>query len=103
VRDLACGFLAGALAVLTFHQGMVFVLSTVGMIQSPVYAMRGVPPYGVPTIVNQMFWGGLWGLLFAAIADTLPHWPLLLLGGSFGVLGPVLASWFVVAVMYQFS
>jgi hypothetical protein len=97
MRDLACGFLAGALAVLTFHQGMVFVLSTVGMIQSPVYAMRGVPPYGVPTIVNQMFWGGLWGLLFATIADTLPHWPRLLLGGGFGVLGPMLASWFVVA------
>ena len=49
------------------------MLSTVGMIQSPVYAMRGVPPYGVPTIVNQMFWGGLWGLLFAAIVDMLPH------------------------------
>jgi hypothetical protein len=59
--------------------------------------MRGVPPFGVPTIVNQMFWGGLWGLLFAAIADRLPHGPLLLLGFGFGVLGPVLASWFVVA------
>jgi len=51
----------------------------------------------VPTILNQMFWGGLWGLLFAAIADPLPPWPLLLLGGAVGVLGPVLASWFVVA------
>jgi hypothetical protein len=59
--------------------------------------MRGVPPFGVPTILNQMFWGGLWGLLFAAVGDTLPRWPLLLLGFSFGVLGPVLASWFVVA------
>jgi hypothetical protein len=39
----------------------------------------------------------LWGLLFAAIADTLPSWPLLLLGFGFGVLGPVLANWFVVA------
>jgi len=91
------GFLAGALAVMTFHQGMVFLLSTVSLIQSRVYAMRDVPPFGVPTILNQMFWGGLWGLLFAAIADTLPAWPLLLLGFTFGVLGPVLASWFVVA------
>jgi hypothetical protein len=41
--------------------------------------------------------GGLWGLLFAALADTLPAWPRLLLGFTFGVLGPVLASWFVVA------
>ena len=33
----------------------------------------------------------------AAVADTLPPWPLLLLGVACGVLGPVLASWFVVA------
>ncbi len=79
-RDLVLGFLAGALAVVAFHQVMVCMLSTVGLIQSRVYAMRGVPPCGVPTILNQMFWGGLWGLLFA-----------------FGVLGPVLASWCVVA------
>jgi len=31
------------------------------------------------------------------VADTLPPWPLLLLGFTCGVLGPVLASWFVVA------
>jgi hypothetical protein len=97
VRDLVLGFIAGALAVVAFHQVMVFMLSTVGLIQSPVYAMQGVPPFGVPTILNQMFWGGLWGLLFAAVADTLPPWPLLLLGFTFGVLGPVFASWFVVA------
>src|SRR5262245_30273143 len=60
VRHLMYGFLAGALAVATFHQGMVFVLSIVGVIQSHVYALRGVPPFGVPTILNQMFWGGLW-------------------------------------------
>jgi hypothetical protein len=96
-RDLVLGFLAGALAVVTFHQGMVFLLSSVGLLQSRVYALHGVPPFGVPTILNQMFWGGLWGVLFAAIADTLPRWPLLLLGFAFGVLGPVLASWFVVA------
>ena len=96
-RDLVLGFIAGALAVLAFHQVMVFLLSTVGLIQSHVYATQGVPPFGVPTILNQMFWGGLWGLLFAVVADTLPPWPLLLLGFTFGVLGPVLASWFVVA------
>jgi hypothetical protein len=59
--------------------------------------MRSVPPFGVPTILTQMFWGGLWGVLFAAVADALPRWPLLLLGFTFGVLGLVLVSWFVVA------
>ena len=52
VRDLVLGFIAGALAVVTFHQVMVFMLSTVGLIQSRVYVMRGVSPFGVPTIVN---------------------------------------------------
>jgi len=61
-RALVLGFLAGALAVVTFHQGMVFLLSSVGLIQSRVYALHGVPPFGVPTILNQMFWGGLWGV-----------------------------------------
>jgi len=97
VRDLVLGFIAGARAVVVFHQVMVFILSTVCLIQSRVYAMRGVSPFDVPTILNQMFWGGLWGILFAAVADTLPPWPLPLLGVAFGVLGPVLASWFVVA------
>jgi hypothetical protein len=96
-RELVLGFLAGALAVVTFHQGMVFLLSSVGLIQSRVYALRGVPPFGVPTILNQMFWGGLWGVLFATVADILPRWSPLLLGFACGVLGPVLASWFVVA------
>ena len=75
---------------------MVFILTTVGLIQSHVYSMKSVPPYGMPTIVNQTFWGGLWGLLFAALADMLPPWPLLLLGFLFGVHGPVLVRWFVV-------
>ena len=96
-RDLVFGFIAGALAVVTFHQVMVFLLSSVGLIQSRVYATQGVPPFGVPTILNQMFWGGLWGLMFTAVDATLPPWPLLLLGFTFGVLGPVLASWFMVA------
>ena len=56
-RDLVLGFLAGALAVVLFHQGMVVLLSTIGLIQSRVYTLQGVPPFGVPTILNQMFWG----------------------------------------------
>jgi hypothetical protein len=35
-RDLLLGFLAGALAAAVFHQGMVVVLNTIGLIQSAV-------------------------------------------------------------------
>ena len=97
-RDLALGFLAGAIAVLVVHQVMIIILTQFGMIRGTPYSMRPVPPFGVPTILNQMFWGGLWGMVFAAILDRLPaRWPLVLVGLAFGVLGPVLFGWFVVA------
>jgi hypothetical protein len=43
-----------------------------------------------------------WGLAtkhqpIAKVLDALPPWPFLLLSFAVGVLGPVLASWFVVA------
>jgi hypothetical protein len=97
-RNLALGFLAGALAVATFHQGMVFLLSVIGMIKGGVYATRPVPPFAVPVILDQMFWGGVWGIVYAAIADRLPQgWPRFLTGFLFGAIGPVLVAWFVVA------
>lgn len=98
VPHLAFGFLAGVLAILVFHQGMIFILSQAGMIQGSAYATRPIPPWGVPAILNQMFWGGLWGLVYALVAD---RWPArgtpLLAGLLFGLLGPQLVAWFVVS------
>ncbi len=98
-RNLLLGFLAGALAVATFHQATIAILTLVKMINGNVYSMRPVAPWGVPQILNQMFWGGLWGVVFAAIIDRVPprKVPLWALGFIFGVLGPVLIGWLVVA------
>ena len=41
-------------------KGMVFVLSSVGLLQSRVYAMHGVPPCGVPPSSTRCSWVG-WG------------------------------------------
>lgn len=98
LRDAALGFVAGVIAVLLFHQIMVFILSLIGMTASTPYSMRPVPPFGVPTILNQMFWGGLWGVVFALIVDRLPRtWPLWAVGILFGWLGPMMVTWFVMA------
>lgn len=97
-RRLVIGFVSGALAVLAFHQTMVLVLGLLGAIPARAYAMTPVPPFSVPTLINSLFWGGLWGAVFAAIADRLPRaWPLWLSGLAFGLLGPLLVNWFVVA------
>ena len=85
---LAAGFLAGAIAVPLFHQGMVLILHLAGQVPNFPWSTRPVPPWGVPTLLNQMFWAGLWGLLFAAVAEALPGRALWLKGIIFGLLGP---------------
>ena len=96
-RRLLIGFVAGAAAVLAFHQAMVAALWAAGVIPNGPYSVRPVPPLGVPTILNSMFWGGLWGVVFALIADQLTGHAIWLKGLIFGLLGPLLVNWFVVA------
>jgi len=88
IRRLAFGFIAGAAAVLTFHQGMVLLLHLLGQIPNFPWSMRPIAPFGVPAIVNQMFWGGLWGMLFAVVAPRSPLSNDIASGAVFGLLGP---------------
>jgi hypothetical protein len=97
-RDLAFGFVAGALAVAIFHQIMVLILTAGGMIPGTPYSLRPTPPFSVPAVVNTMFWGGVWGVVYAAVVDRFPtNWPFWAVGLVFGAIGPVLVGWFVVA------
>ena len=97
VALLLIGFVAGALAVFTFHQLTILLLS-LGSGQGNFYSLRPIPPFGVPQVLNQAFWGGLWGCVFALLADRFPRsWPLWLAGLVFGAVGPTLVGWFVIA------
>lgn len=98
VSVLVIGFIAGALAVLIFHQVAIWLLTSFGAIQGTPYSLRPIAPFGVPQVINSVFWGGLWGCVFALLADRFPRsWPLWLAGILFGLLGPMLVNWFVVA------
>ncbi|HEY7382756.1 MAG TPA: hypothetical protein VH835_01625 [Dongiaceae bacterium] len=98
VALLVIGFVAGALAVFIFHQLTILLLSLGAATPGNVYSMRPIPPFGVPAVFNQAFWGGLWGCVFALVADRFPRsWPLWLAGLVFGAVGPTLVGWFVVA------
>lgn len=97
---LVIGFMAGILAVLIFHQGMFAILHQAGYIPATPWRMTPVPPYGVPVLLNQMFWGGLWGALLAAVYDNLGSLPGWAKGLLFGMVGPMLlGSWLIVAVI----
>ncbi len=82
------GFVAGALAVLVFHQLMVLVLHLMGYIPNFPWSLRPIAPFGVPAIINQMFWGGLWGVGFAFLASRIPLASDVAKGTLYGVLGP---------------
>lgn len=96
-RHLAIGFIAGAVSVATFQQAALFVVSAIHMINASPFSMRPVPPFGVPALLSGMFWGGLWGIVFAFAADRAPRsLPLWAFGLVFGAIAPVLVLWFVV-------
>jgi hypothetical protein len=91
------GFMAGVIAVLTFHQGMVLALHGIapGWVPFAAYRTTPVPPFGVPVIISNCFWGGLWGAGFGLLLPRFT-WPLWLCGLALGLLC-VLAGWFIVA------
>lgn len=91
-RILILGFLAGAIAVPIFHQLAVLALHSAGYLANPPFRTNPVPPFGVPTILNQAFWGGMWGLLFGAVMMARPRLSPLMVGLAVGILGAALAG-----------
>ncbi len=99
LRTALLGFVAGALAVLVFHQGVVGLLHLAGLLPNAPFPMRPVPPLGVPQVVSLAFWGGVWGILVAAIVASRPGWPPSLVGLAVGALGCVLVGFTLVAAL----
>jgi hypothetical protein len=99
LSDIGWSFLAGALAMLTFHQCAVGLFHAVGLYVVPPFDLRPVGPLGVPQVVNGAFWSGLWGivLLYLCLPQMrriMPGWA----GGIlFGFLAPPAFLFFVVA------
>lgn len=99
---IAIGFVAAVLSVLIFHQGMILLLRETGLFGIPrtalVWNMAANPrAYGLPFIVNQCFWGGLYGAVFGLFAPKVrvPLWAWGLIVGAattmvgFFVLAPL--------------
>ncbi len=78
------GFIAAALAVLTVHQSIVFLLDVSGLITRQAWSLAPTGPLQVPTIVNGVFWGGLWGSLMALVYHKIPGGAAWLKGLLFG-------------------
>ena len=98
MRAVVLGFLAGVLSTLIFHQITIGILNSAGFVPSAPYSLRPIPPLGVPAVLNLAFWGGLWGIIWALVAEHQPRrWPSWLAGFLIGAILPTLVGWFVVA------
>ncbi len=91
------GFAAAVIAVLTFHQGTVWVLGSMGLAQGAIYSTVPVPPLGVPRIVNLCFWGGLYGAVYGLVWPrlTIPSW---LSGLCLGILAALIGMFVVASI-----
>lgn len=94
-KHLLFGFLAGAIATVTVHELINFVLLSAGVFPRQPWSMTPAAVTGVPQIVSDAFWGGVWGVLFAAIYDSIPGANAIIKGAVFGVLGPALIGVFI--------
>ncbi|HEY9614228.1 hypothetical protein [Allocoleopsis sp.] len=91
-------FIAGFLAVVIFHQGMLALLHGVNLTPRSPFPTAPTQPFGIPQIWSSAFWGGVWGLVFVTIAPRFrqdkSYWISALL---FGAIAPTLVAWFLVA------
>jgi hypothetical protein len=96
---IAFGFVAAAVSVVAVHEGITYALAEAGLTARVGWDMQPVPPWGVPRLVNSVFWGGLWGALFAMVYDRLPGRGAWLRGLIFGLFIVVVGSWTLVPLI----
>lgn len=96
IGRIVLGFIAAAIAVLTVHEGVIYLLAVGGYLPPPNRAWSmtpAIPPYGVPRLLNNVFWGGLWGVLFALVYNWIPGGMSWLKGLIFGIFIVVISNW----------
>src|SRR5262245_57352489 len=98
-RWIAVGCLAGAASVVIFHQGTVALLNALELTERVPFSMQATQPFGVPQLWSTVFWGGVWGVAFAALLRHLDGARLVVAPALLGVVLPTLVAWFVVAAL----
>jgi len=99
-KRLVLAFIAGFIATLVFHQGMLAILYAIGFTARAPFPMQPTKHFHLPVIWSLAFWGGVWGFIFAAVDRRFPRgagywfWTLV-----FGALAPTLVAWLLVAAL----
>lgn len=89
-------FIAGFLATIAFHQGLLGILHLAGVSPIGPFNMTATAPLNVPQFVSLAFWGGIWGIPVWAIISRLhgaAHW---VAATVIGAIGPSAVAMLVV-------
>ena len=103
-KQVFLGFIAAAISVLLVHQGIIYALGQFGMTRSVPWTMRPIgygPLPWLPLLVNSVFWGGMWGVVFALLYDRLPGGASWLKGLIFGILVVIVSNWIFLPLIRQ--
>ena len=89
-------FIAGVLATLVFHQGLIALLHAVGLLPIQPFNMMPTKPFGVPSVISLSFFGGLWGILIWQLIfkDTTSR--QIFKSIIYGAVGPTAVAFLVV-------
>jgi ABC-type uncharacterized transport system permease subunit len=87
------GCVAGALAVLMFHQTTLQIFFWLGWAPMAAFRTAQVPPFNAPMVASITFWGAVYGGVFALMVPSVrgPLW----LKGMIAALCAMTVSWFV--------
>jgi hypothetical protein len=99
IGRIVLGFIAAAISVVVVHQSIVYGLTIAGVIRGQPWSMAPFGPFGIPTIANSVFWGGLWGALFGLIHDRLPGDSSAIKGLVYGLLIVVFSNWLLLPLI----
>ncbi|MGQ0813046.1 MAG: hypothetical protein ACT4O1_01090 [Gemmatimonadota bacterium] len=93
-RRILLAFVAGFLATLVFHQGGLALLNAAGLTDRAPFGTAATEPLGVPQFLSLAFWGGVWGVVLAAVMrGKVRYLPAFI----FGAVAPTIVAFFVVA------
>lgn len=92
---LLFGFIAGAIAVVTVHEIIAFILLRAGLFPRQPWNMQPSAVTGVPQLVSDMFWGGVWGIVFVLLYAFIPGASPTIKGLIFGIVGPAVLGVFI--------
>ena len=90
VKSMVLGFIAAAVAVLTVHELISYILLQAGIFPREPWSMKPAAVTGLPQIISDMFLGGFWGVLFALIYPFIPGGSPTLKGLIFGIVAPAI-------------